>query len=169
MEIATLVVWSDRVVVEEEQKFLDELGKKLGIDEEEQDKSFVAIQSFVLDNADEVPFLSGKKDVEQLVSSATDKWKKILLRNKDKLATELKQSKELVQLIAKSTSSELSKEEKKKVKAQFKDLAKSVPALGLFLLPGGSVIMPIILKLIPDLVPSAFRSNQIDDAKVEEE
>lgn len=169
MEIATLVVWSDRVVVEEEQKFLEELALKLGIDEDEQDKSFLAIQSFVINNADEVPFLSGKNEAEQLMSSATDKWKKILGRNKDKLATELKQSKELVQLIAKSTTTELSKEEKKKVKNQFKDLAKSIPALGLFLLPGGSVIMPIVLKLIPDLVPSAFRNNQIEEAKIDEE
>ncbi|MCB9224927.1 MAG: hypothetical protein H6582_12155 [Crocinitomicaceae bacterium] len=168
MEMATLVVWSDRIVVEEEQRFLDDLAIRLGIDEDEKDQSFIAIQSFVINNADEVPFLSGKNDAEQLMSSATDKWRKILGRNKDKLATELKQSKELVQLIAKSTTTELSKEEKKKVKAQFKDLAKSIPALGLFMLPGGTVIMPIVMKLIPDLVPSAFRSNQIEDAKEEE-
>jgi hypothetical protein len=169
MEIATLVVWSDRVVVQEEQKFLDDLGHILGLDEEEQDKSFIAIQSFVIENADEVPFLSGKNEAEQLMSSATDKWKKILGRNKDKLATELKQSKELVQLIGKSTTTDLTADEKKKVKTQFKDLAKSIPALGLFLLPGGSVLLPIILKLIPDMVPSAFRSNQVDDAEIEEE
>jgi hypothetical protein len=169
MEIATLVVWSDRVVVEEEQQFLDELGAKLGVGEDEQDKSFIAIQSFVINNADEVPFLSGKNEAEQMMHSATDKWRRILVRNKDKLATELKQSKELVQLIAKSTSTDLSKEEKKKVKNQFKDLARSIPALGLFMLPGGSVVLPLVLKLIPDLVPSAFRSNQIEDAKLEEE
>ncbi|UKN00106.1 LETM1-related biofilm-associated protein [Paracrocinitomix mangrovi] len=163
LEVAILTVWSDRVVEPEEQKFLEELYQKLEVDEEEFDKSFIAVQTFVIDNADAVPFLRGSNDLDQLLSSAGDKWKKILSRNKDKLALELAQSKELVQLIAKSTTTDLSKEEKKKVKSQFKDLAKSIPAFTLFMLPGGSVIMPFVLKLIPDLVPSAFRSNQIDE------
>jgi hypothetical protein len=76
---------------------------------------------------------------------------------------ECRQSKELVALIAKSRKTELTAEEKKKVKAQFKDLGKSIPAFTLFMLPGGTLVMPIVLKLIPDLVPSAFRSNQIEE------
>jgi hypothetical protein len=86
-------------------------------------------------------------------------------RNKDKLATELKQSKELVALIRKSTSEELSKEEKEKVKTQFMDIVKSMPSLAIFLLPGGALLLPIVLKIIPDLVPSAFRDNEIEDGK----
>ena len=169
LEIATLTVWSDKTVVASEQKFLDDLSMKLGVDEDEQDKSFIAIQSYVLQNEDNLHFLSGKNEAEQLMQGATDKWKKILTRNSAKLATELKHSKELVQLIAKSTNSDLTKEEKKKVKAQFKDLAKSIPAFTLFMLPGGMLIMPLVLKIIPDLVPSAFRNNQVDDLKEEEE
>lgn len=163
LEIATLTVWSDKIVTESEDDFLDELALVLGLDDEEKDKSFIAIQSFVMQNATEVPFLSGKGETEQLLDGAADKWKKILGRNKEKLGTELRQSKELVGLIRKSATEELTPEEKKKVKAQFKDLGKSIPAFTLFMLPGGSLVMPIVLKLIPDLVPSAFRSNQIDE------
>jgi hypothetical protein len=169
LEIATLTVWSDKVVVPSEEEFLKELVQRFEVDEEEQDKSFIAIQSFVFENKDIVPFLSGKSETDQLMKGATDRWKKILGRNKDKLATELSQSKELVQLIAKSTASDLTKEEKKKVKAQFKDLARSIPSFTLFMLPGGAVIMPLVLKLIPDMVPSAFRNNQIEGDKSEEE
>ena len=64
---------------------------------------------------------------------------------------------------AKSTKSELSKDEREKVKKQFKDLARTIPSLGLFLLPGGSLLLPIVLKIIPDLVPSAFRVNEVED------
>ncbi|MEO9533916.1 MAG: LETM1-related biofilm-associated protein [Crocinitomicaceae bacterium] len=163
MEIATLTVWSDKVVTDSEEQFLKELVVRFVVEEEEQDKSFLAIQSFVIENAEHVPFLSGKNETEQLMDGARDKWRKILGRNKEKLGTELKQSKELVALIAKSAKTELTPEEKKKVKAQFKDLGKSIPAFTLFMLPGGSLVMPIVLKLIPDLVPSAFRSNQIDE------
>jgi hypothetical protein len=169
MEIATLTVWSDRIVTSEEEEFLHELTERLKTTEEEQDKSFIAIQAFVSQNAEVVPFLSGKNDAENLLNGAAEKWKKILGRNKDKLATELQQSKDLVALIAKSRKTELSAEEKKRVKAQFKDLGKTIPAFTLFMLPGGSLVMPLILKLIPDLVPSAFRSNQVDeDSSIED-
>lgn len=163
MEIATLTVWSDKIVVPAEEEFLKQLAVRLDVVDDEQDKSFIAIQSFVLSNAELVPFLSGKNETEQLMDGATDKWRKILGRNKDKLSAELRQSKELVALIAKSSRTELTEEEKKKVKSQFKDLGRSIPAFTLFMLPGGSLVMPIVLKLIPDLVPSAFRNNQIDE------
>jgi hypothetical protein len=97
------------------------------------------------------------------MDGATERWKNILGRNKDKLAAELKDSKELMALIAKSTTSELSKEEKEQAKTQLKDLARTIPSLTIFLLPGGSLLLPIILKIIPDLVPTTFRSNQIED------
>lgn len=163
MEIATLTVWSDKIVVPAEEEFLKQLAVRLDVVDDEQDKSFIAIQSFVLSNAELVPFLSGKNETEQLMDGAADKWRKILGRNKDKLSAELRQSKELVALIAKSSRTELTEEEKKKVKSQFKDLGRSIPAFTLFMLPGGSLVMPIVLKLIPDLVPSAFRNNQIDE------
>lgn len=90
------------------------------------------------------------------------RWSKIIVRNKDKIANELKESKDLVSLIKKSTTQELSSEEKEKVKTQFLDLAKTVPALTIFMLPGGALLLPLVLKLLPDLIPSAFKENEID-------
>ena len=168
LEVAILTVWSDNEVVPAEHVFLNQLIIRLDIDEEEKDKSLLAIQHFIYKNGDKIPFLTGKNDVEMLMSGATERWSKILGRNKDKLAAELSQSKELVGLIAKSTTSELSKDEKEKVKKQFKDLARTIPSLTLFLLPGGTLLLPIVLKIIPDLVPSAFRTNEIDEDKKEQ-
>ena len=85
------------------------------------------------------------------------------MRNKDRISEELKESKELVALINKSRKQDLTKEEKNAVKKQFKDIARSVPALAIFMIPGGTFLLPIILKVIPDLVPSAFRENELDD------
>lgn len=169
LEVAVLTVWSDRVVVQSEQEFLTALTDKLDIHQEEKDKSFIAIQTFVMNNHETVPFLRGSNDTELLMKGATERWKSILGRNKDKLAMELKESKELVSLIAKSTSQELTRDEKERARAQLKDLARTIPALTLFMLPGGSLLLPIVLKVIPDLVPSAFRSNRIDEKKDTEE
>ena len=88
---------------------------------------------------------------------------KVLGRNKDKLVQELSQSKELLVLIAKSRKEELTAEEKGKVKTQFLDIIKSMPALAIFMLPGGALLLPLVLKIIPDLVPSAFKENDLDE------
>jgi len=168
LEIAILTIWSDKGAQESEKQFLDNLTRKLGLTEEDRDNSFIAIQSFVLNNQKDALFLKGKNDVEMVLSGATKRWAKILGRNKDKLAAELKQSKELVSLITKSTKKDLSKEEKERVKTQFYDLAKTIPSLALFMLPGGAVILPVVLKIIPNLIPSAFVENRVEEKKNEE-
>ena len=81
------------------------------------------------------------------------------------MITELKESKELVSLIKKSTTTELTKKEKELVKDQFMDILKSVPSIGIFLLPGGALLLPLILKIVPDLLPSSFKENELDNKK----
>jgi hypothetical protein len=78
------------------------------------------------------------------------------------LVKELSESKELVKLLGKSTATELTYEEKKKVKKQLLDICKSVPSLTIFLLPGGSLLLPLLIKFIPQLLPSSFNENLED-------
>jgi hypothetical protein len=65
-------------------------------------------------------------------------------------------------LLAKSTQRDLSSDEKKKVKKQLLDICKSIPSLTIFLLPGGGLLLPILIKFIPQLLPSAFNENLED-------
>jgi len=74
---------------------------------------------------------------------------------------EIQQSKELMVLLGKSTKRDLTKEEKEQVKMQLTDIMKSMPSLAIFLIPGGSLLLPIFLKIIPSLMPSAFRDNEV--------
>ena len=85
--------------------------------------------------------------------------KELLQKNKLRLYQELSQSKEAMQLIHKSTHAKLSLEEKEKIKIQLLDICKSIPALAVFLLPGGALLLPLLIKLIPDILPSAFRDD----------
>jgi hypothetical protein len=91
--------------------------------------------------------------------NSIDEIKTLLHRNKLRLALELKQSKEAVFLIKKATHSQLSEEEKEKVKIQLLDICKAIPALAVFLLPGGALLLPLLIKLIPDILPSAFQED----------
>ena len=75
--------------------------------------------------------------------------KELINKNKARLLQELDESKELVLLIKESMSRSLTSEEKEKVKEQLLDICKSVPAFTVFMLPGGALLLPLLLKLIP--------------------
>jgi len=87
---------------------------------------------------------------------------KLILRNSKRLVKELSESKELVFLISKATVRDLTPAERKKVQDQLLDIFKSIPSLAIFLLPGGAVLLPIFIKLIPKLLPSAFDENRVE-------
>ena len=98
------------------------------------------------------------------LSIFTTKTVKILiLRNKKRLLQELSESKGLVLLLSQSTFRDLSKNEKKRVKTQLLSICKTVPSLAIFMLPGGGVLLPLLVKFIPELLPTAFNDNRLDD------
>ena len=88
-----------------------------------------------------------------------DEIKQLLQRNKMKLHQELMQSKEAMHLIRKSTHTNLTEEEKLKIKIQLLDICKAIPAFTVFMLPGGALLLPLLIKIIPDILPSAFKDN----------
>ena len=52
----------------------------------------------------------------------------------------------------------LTGEDRQRTRERLIDLAKVVPSLAIFAAPGGMLLLPIILKLLPfDLRPSAFQ------------
>jgi hypothetical protein len=42
------------------------------------------------------------------------------------------------------------------------DILKSMPSMAIFLLPGGGLLLPLILKIVPDLLPSSFKENEVE-------
>ncbi|MCT4697771.1 LETM1 domain-containing protein [Tenacibaculum haliotis] len=98
--------------------------------------------------------------------NTVDEIKAAIQINKKRLAKELQESKELVFLIKKSITTKLSDEEISKVKKQTLDICKAIPAFAVFMLPGGALLLPLLIKLIPDILPSAFRE---DDKALDEE
>ena len=97
------------------------------------------------------------------MSTKVEEIKLLLIKNKKMLAQELAQSKEAVRLIKKSTRSSLNSEEKELIKIQLLDICKAIPALAVFLLPGGALLLPLLIKLIPDILPSAFQEQPEED------
>ena len=169
IDIAVLTIFSDLEAMDDEVMFLYELCNYLGIDTDYLHQTMALVEIFVIENNHKISFLQENSSYERLYRSFSKRWIKVLGRNKDQLVEELKQNKELVTLFNKSIVKELSPAEKEKMKSQFKDLIKSMPSLAIFMLPGGALLLPIILRIIPDLLPSSFRHNQLKDKEDEKE
>jgi len=84
----------------------------------------------------------------------------LLNRNKRRLLKEIEQSKELFKLLQQSVTRKLTKEEQEYVHNQLLDIFKTIPSLAIFMLPGGAILLPFVVKFIPSILPSAFRDEE---------
>lgn len=75
----------------------------------------------------------------------------------DRLATEIRETRELVGLLRKWSRGPLSEAEEARARAQLLDICKTIPALAVLAAPGGVVLLPVLMRLLPfDLRPSAY-------------
>lgn len=162
LDIASLTIWEDKSVNYLESEFIYGIGKDLKLTDTEIAKSLDEIAYFFEQNSEIIPYLKDHNLAFKFYESMSKVVNKLILRNSKRLQKELSESKELVSLISKSTIKDLSSEEKKKVQSQLLDIFKTIPSLAIFMLPGGAVLLPIFIKLIPKLLPSSFDENRID-------
>lgn len=160
IDLAGVSLWSDEKVENEERYFLFKLSQKLNISENFTIESIHFINDFIVKYKNEIPYFNNSNPVKNFYDHTTESVQILINRNKKRLIKEVSQSKELMHLLAKSTHKELDKDEKKKIKVQLLDICKSVPSLTIFLLPGGGLLLPILIKFIPQLLPSAFNENE---------
>jgi hypothetical protein len=95
---------------------------------------------------------------EEVADQMMEKVAAAVTDNLEAIVTEVKQTGELGQLLAKAAAGKtLTGDEKRKVKRQLIDLAKAVPALAIFAAPGGMLLLPLLAKLLPfNVLPSAW-------------
>lgn len=169
-EYGHFILQSTHLVSDLEKQKLMALGDLLQMSKAEMSQSEEMCTAFIDQyGPKEIQIYKQSTESSFAFKETSKRWLRIIGRNKDRLITEIKESKELMELLQKSTKEELSLEEKEQVKAQFYDILKSMPSLALFLLPGGSLLLPIVMKLVPELIPSAFKTNEIDKSNKENE
>ncbi|WP_267740363.1 LETM1-related biofilm-associated protein [Myroides injenensis] len=101
--------------------------------------------------------------LDNVIKNSTSFIETLLIRNKKRLIKELQKNSQLMKLLVDSTYRELNTEEKQLIKKQTIEVIKTIPSLAIFILPGGGVLLPIILKFIPSLLPSSFNENIDED------
>ncbi|MBW8243932.1 LETM1 domain-containing protein [Muricauda oceani] len=163
LDMACLTIWEDKLLDYSETDYIFGLGKDLGKTKKEVEFELDFVMNFFELNKEKVAYLNNKNLAVQFYDGMSKNVSKLILRNSKRLKKELSQSRELVTLLSKSTVKDLNDEEKKKVQNQLLDIFKSIPSLAIFMLPGGAILLPIFIKLIPKLLPSAFDDNRVEE------
>ena len=76
--------------------------------------------------------------------------KRLIVINKEAILMEVLSIRGLMQILMKTrnTDEKWTKEEKKEIKMHLKNIAKIIPAVAVFALPGGSFLLPILAEVL---------------------
>ncbi|HBI00317.1 MAG TPA: LETM1-related biofilm-associated protein [Flavobacterium sp.] len=159
MDLAGMAIWSDEKMEKNEGAFLYDLGSILKLERFYIVESLIVIDEFIKKYRNDIPYFNYSNPIKHFYDQTTQSVVMLISRNKKRLHKELIDSKDLVKLLAASTTRELDANEKKRMKKQLLDVCKTIPSLTIFLLPGGSLLLPILIKFIPQMLPSAFNEN----------
>ncbi len=89
-------------------------------------------------------------------------WLRAVLReNWQKAGQECDESQDMLFTLWRYSHGEkISDKEMEKARAQMWDIVRVVPALAIFCLPGGAILLPLLARALPwDLMPSSFRKK----------
>lgn len=159
VDMAGMALWTDGIIEKNEAYFLYKLGELLDVPDDFVTECMQKTNEFITTYKKEIPYFNYSNPVKHFYDQTTQTVVKLITRNKNRLIKEILESKELMVLLAYSTRRDLSEKEKKKVRKQLLDIFKTIPSLAIFLLPGGSLLLPIFIKFIPTLLPSSFNEN----------
>lgn len=159
IDMAGMALWSDGKIENEEAYFLHKLSELTGVSDAFVVESIESTDAFIKKHKNKIPYFNYSNPVKHFYNQTTQSVITLITRNKNRLVKEIVQSRDLMILLAISTTRDLDEKEKKKVKKQLLDICKTIPSLTIFLLPGGSLLLPILIKFIPKLLPSAFNEN----------
>lgn len=159
-DISLMVLWNDQKIDQKEFRFISKLQGLLKLEKSFTSTSLLDMAAFIEHNRNEIPYFQFSHPLKKLYKNTNSTVALLIKRNKKSLIKELDNNKLLMQLLLKAAYSNLSVKEKVQLRNQFIELAKTVPAFTIFLIPGGSLLLPILIKLLPQLIPNSFNENK---------
>jgi hypothetical protein len=158
MEQVLLAALVDRRLEAGEIAFIERLASAVEIDAASLAALEVQVDEFYRQNRDALTALRLAETPEGLADALTSRLQTVIADNLDRILQEIRETGELAQLLAgASAGGTLTSQEKIKVRQQLIDVAKTIPALAIFAAPGGMLLLPLLVKLLPfNLLPSSF-------------
>lgn len=149
LEIGILTIWADKKVEQAELDFLQQFCHILGFDDEDFENSLIAIEGFVLEHWEQLEHLQNKQDYNQVSEDFIKRVARVAEKNKSRLMKELLESQEVMDLLKKARSNELTIEEKEQMRESLILILKTIPTFVIISLPQKFLTLPILLKILP--------------------
>jgi hypothetical protein len=160
LELAILTIWSDKRVEEEEMIFLKRFCAYMDFSADDLENSLMAIEGFVLEHWNQLDMLQNKKDYDQVSEQFIQRMSKVTENNKSRLVKEVQESEELMALLRKAKSNELTDEEKHHMQQLLIVVLKTIPTFVIVSLPQHFLTLPILMKILPK---NFFTESLTDD------
>lgn len=149
LEIAILTTWADKKVEQAEQDFLKKFANYLDFSDEDLENSMIAIEGFVLEHWQQLEYLQDKQDYNRVSEHFINRVSKITERNKSKLIKGIKDSDEVLRLIKKARTQELSPAENERIRQELILILRTVPTFVIISLPQKFLTLPMLMKILP--------------------
>ncbi|WP_410877650.1 LETM1-related biofilm-associated protein [Myroides sp. DW712] len=159
LDIVMCSSWNNELKTLDLPDFTDEPFTRLAFTPEQINDSRSCFMLFLQQNNYHYFYLKSSNLFNNMINNSTNYVEFLVGRNKGRIIKEIQKNKQLMQLLMDSTHRNLDIQEKKLIKKQTLEVIKTIPSLAIFLLPGGTILLPIILKFIPSLLPSSFNEN----------
>ncbi|MFL5309550.1 MAG: LETM1 domain-containing protein [Myxococcales bacterium] len=158
VEQVLLAALVDRKFDAGEIAFVERLAIALEVQAEDLSALEAQVDHFYRQNRDALAALRLAETPEGLADALTSRLQAAVADNLDRILQEIRETGELAQLLARASGgATLTPQEKTKIRAQLIDVAKTIPALAIFAAPGGMLLLPLLVKLLPfNLLPSSF-------------
>ena len=151
----------------QERELIEKISLKLELTSEKLEQLYFTVAEFFSVHNERLEFLKNNAAARQFQDYMNDKVVKLVKKNVDKIMNEIEETKELSELLLKATTKPLTAEEKQKVQEQLIDVAKSIPALAIFALPGGGILLPVLIKVLPfNILPSSFQDEPVSQQEL---
>jgi|TARA_Y100000031_G_scaffold38945_2_gene43785 hypothetical protein len=160
VELLILLSFIDNQEAWQERELIENISQKLGFSSDELEELYFTVAEFFSVNSERLEFLKNNAAAKQLQDYMNDKVFMLVKKNVGNIMKEIEETKELSELLVKATTTTLTMEEKQKVQDQLMDIAKTIPTLAIFALPGGGILLPILIKVLPfNILPSSFQEE----------
>ncbi|MFN7261525.1 MAG: hypothetical protein ACK5TU_16635 [Cyclobacteriaceae bacterium] len=149
LEMAILTIWADKRVDGNEQDFLKRLCTHLTFSEDDLENSMMGIEGFVLEHWEKLNYLQNKQDYDQVSERFINRLSRVTANHKSKLKKEVQGNKDLLALLKKAKSSELTETEKKEMQEQLVVVLKTIPTFVVISLPKRFLALPVLMRILP--------------------
>lgn len=149
LEVAILTTWADKKVEQAEHDFMKRFCTYLGFSDDDLDNSLIALEGFVLEHWEQLDYLQDKQDYQRVSEHFISRISKIAEKNKSRLLKELQDSGDLLTLLKKARTEELTPAESERIRYELILMLKTIPTFVIISLPQRFLTLPMLMKILP--------------------